>query len=68
MVQSLKFYNNLCHLAEPTTANYLLAEGQSVAEGYGTVPRADVAHFMLNSLQTKEWDKKGVAIDAKKKQ
>lgn len=59
---------NLRQFAEPTTANYLLTEGQSVPEGYGTVPRADVAHFMLTSLQIKEWDKKGVAIDAKKKQ
>jgi len=58
----------VCQLADSITANYLLAEGQSVPEGYGTVPRADVAHFMLASLQTKEWDKKGVAIDVKKKQ
>jgi len=57
-----------CLSDDPATANYLLAEGQSVPEGYGTVSRADVAHFMLASLQTKEWDMKGVAIDAKKKQ
>ena len=58
----------MCQFAESITANYLLAEGQSVPEGYGTVPRADVAQFMLASLQNKEWEKKGVAIDAKKKQ
>ncbi|KAL9969697.1 hypothetical protein ACROYT_G021948 [Oculina patagonica] len=57
-----------CLSEEPATANYLLAEGQSVPEGVKTVPRADLAHFMLKSLDTKEWDKKGVAIDAKKKQ
>ncbi|KAJ7378481.1 hypothetical protein OS493_023016 [Desmophyllum pertusum] len=55
-----------CLSEEPTTDNYLLAEGQSVPVGKGTVPRGDVAHFTLKSLQSKEWDKKGVAIDANK--
>ncbi|KAL9969698.1 hypothetical protein ACROYT_G021949 [Oculina patagonica] len=76
LMEDIVIKSNLCYTIvrppclseEPATANYLLAEGQSVPEGEKTVPRADLAHFMLKSLETKEWDKKGVAIDAKKKQ
>ncbi|KAJ7378483.1 hypothetical protein OS493_023018 [Desmophyllum pertusum] len=50
----------------PVTDNYLVGEGQSVPGSAWSVSRADVAHFMLKSLQSKEWDKKGVAIAGKK--
>ena len=54
------------HFAGPVTDNYLVGEGQSVPGSAWSVSRADVAHFMLKSLQSKEWDKKGVAIAGKK--
>ena len=49
-----------------TETNYVVAEGQSVPRSAWRVSRADVAHFMLKSLQSNEWDNKGVAIAGKK--
>jgi len=46
----------------PATDNYVVTEGQSVPKVTSSVSRADVAHFMLKSLQINEWDKKCVAI------
>ena len=44
------------------TDNYMVAEGQSVPKASSSLSRADLAHFMLKSLQSNEWDKKGMAI------
>ena len=49
-----------------TETDYVVAEGQSVPRSAWRVSRADVAHFMLKSLQSNEWDNKGVAIAGKK--
>ena len=46
----------------PATDNYMVAEGQFVAKASSSLSRADLAHFMLKSLQSNEWDKKGMAI------
>ncbi|CAH3167701.1 unnamed protein product [Porites evermanni] len=44
------------------TDNYMVAEGQFVPKASSSLSRADLAHFMLKSLQSNEWDKKGMAI------
>ena len=46
----------------PATDNYMVAEGQFVPKSSWSLSRADLAHFMLKSLQSNEWDKKGMAI------
>ena len=46
----------------PAADNYVVAEGQFVPNSSWTLSRADLAHFMLKSLQSNEWDKKGMAI------
>ena len=43
-----------------------MTDGQSVPKGALSVSRADVAHFMLKSLQTSQWDNKAVRIATKK--
>ena len=43
-------------------ARYKAAEGQFLDGTKWFIPRADVAHFMLKTLETHEWDKKGVAV------
>ena len=49
----------------PLTDDYLVTDGPSV-RGVVSVSRADVAHFMLKSLQTNQWDNKAVRIATKK--
>ena len=44
------------------TDNYMVAEGQFVPNASSSLSRADLVHFMLKSLQSNEWDKKGMAI------
>lgn len=51
----------------PLTDDYLVTDGQlSLPGGALSVSRADVAHFMLKSLQTNQWDNKAVRIATKK--
>ena len=50
----------------PATDNYMVAEGQFVPNSSWSLSRADLAHFMLKSLQSSEWDKKGMAIAGRK--
>ncbi|XP_038049260.1 uncharacterized protein LOC119722927 [Patiria miniata] len=44
---------------------YLTEELQYVTNGAGRISRADVARFMLNALDTSDYDKKAVAIAIK---
>ena len=52
--------------AGPSTDDYLVTDEQTVPRGAMSVSRADVAHFMLKSLQTNQWDNKAVRIATKK--
>lgn len=40
----------------------MVAEGQFVPKASSSLSRADLVDFMLKSLQSNEWDKKGMAI------
>lgn len=44
----------------------LIAEGQFVPEGCCEAPKANVAKVMLDCLDTKEWDRKLIAVDTLK--
>ena len=49
----------------PAKGDYSVQEGQIVPNTSWFIPRADVADFMLSSLNTPEWDRKCVAIGSK---
>lgn len=49
----------------PAKGDYAVQEGQIVPNASWSIPRADVAEFMLSSLNTQEWDRKCVAIGRK---
>ncbi|CAH3035537.1 hypothetical protein pdam_00011006 [Pocillopora damicornis] len=75
LMENIVMKSNICYtIVRPpiltkgplTETNYVVAEGQSVPRSAWRVSRADVAHFMLKSLQSNEWDNKGVAIAGKK--
>ena len=42
--------------------NYKIEEGICNTGTTIQIPRADVAHFMLSALQTKEYDRKEMAV------
>ena len=42
--------------------NYKIEEGMCNTNTLATIPRADVAHFMLVALQTDKYDRKAMAI------
>ena len=42
--------------------NYKIEEGQCNTDTLASIPRADVAHFMLAVLQTDSYDRKTMAI------
>lgn len=46
-------------------SDYKVIEGQFVPGAPMFIPRADVADFMLSSLDTQDWDRKCVAIGRK---
>lgn len=47
-------------------ADYKVVEGQFVPNAPWFIPRADVADFMLSSLQRRDWNRKCIAIGANK--
>ncbi|ESO98862.1 hypothetical protein LOTGIDRAFT_113739 [Lottia gigantea] len=47
---------------EATGKDIKTNEGQFVPDARGGMPRADVARFMLQCLQSKEWDRKMIAV------
>ncbi|XP_020600930.1 flavin reductase (NADPH)-like isoform X1 [Orbicella faveolata] len=73
-MENIVMNSNLCYTLVrlpfltqgPLTDDYLVTNGQSVPRGAFSVSRADVAHFMLKSLQTNQWDNKAVRIATKK--
>lgn len=54
-----------CDLTDPGKRDYTVVEGQFVPNAPWSIPRADVANFMLYSLQTSDWDRKCMAIGKK---
>jgi len=50
---------------DPAKSDYTVREGQFVPDAPLSIPRADVADFMLSSLDTHDWDKKCVSIGRK---
>lgn len=50
---------------DPAKANYSVVEGQFVPDAAWFIPRADVADFIVTSLQKRDWDGKCMAIGRK---
>lgn len=46
----------------PANHNYKIEEGMCNTNTRASIPRADVAHFMLAALQTDKYDRKAMAI------
>lgn len=53
------------YFPDPAKSDYKVVEGQFVPGAPMFIPRADVADFMLSSLDTQDWDRKCVAIGRK---
>ena len=51
-------------MPEPANGNYAVEEGQCNVGTKYTIPRADVAAFMLKALGTDEFDRKGMAVSS----
>lgn len=50
---------------DPGKADYTVVEGQFVPNASMFIPRADVADFIVSSLQKPDWDRKCMAIGRK---
>ena len=51
--------------ADTGKGDYTVVEGQFVPKAPMFIPRADVANYMLSSLQRNDWDRKCMAIGGK---
>lgn len=49
-------------LLAPANHNYKIEEGMCNTNTQSSIPRADVAHFMLAALQTDKYDWKAMAV------
>lgn len=55
----------LWFLSDPGKGDYTVVEGQFVPKAPMFIPRADVANYMLSSLQRSDCDRKCMAIGEK---
>ncbi|KAL9969694.1 hypothetical protein ACROYT_G021943 [Oculina patagonica] len=73
LMENLLMETKLCYtvvrppelINDPAKSDYTVTEGQFVPGAVWKIPRADVADFMLASLNTHDWDRKCVAIGRK---
>jgi len=73
LMENLLLESKLCYTVvrppglsnDPAKSDYKVMEGQFVPGAPMFIPRADVADFMLSSLDTHDWDRKCVAIGKK---
>lgn len=57
--------NTNSNFADPAKADYTVVEAQFVPGAPWYIPRADVANFIISSLQKIDWVKKCLAIGRK---
>ena len=51
--------------SDPSKGDYSVVDGQVVPGAAWFIPRADVADFIVASLQKRDWDRKCMAIGRK---